>query len=201
MPALTEPAIEAGRLSSQDQPTIAVDDELRLRPWDDRDAATVLGVYGDSAIQRWHARTLANSQEARELLAGWRRGWAEETGASWAVVGPDDRVLGRIALCALNLHEANAGIAYWTVPAARGRGIAPRVVRSVSGWATATIGFHRLELRHSVANAASCRVAQKAGFRAEGTLASAALHADGWHDMHVHALVGEAGRHPLSSRR
>lgn len=201
MPVLTEPAIAAGRLSSHDQPSIAVDDELRLRPWDDRDAATVLGVYGDSSIQRWHSRSLMNEQEARELLAHWRRGWTEETGASWAVVGPDDGVLGRIALCAVNLHEATAGIAYWTVPAARGRGIAPRAVRAASGWSTETIGFHRLELRHSVANAASCRVAQKAGFRAEGKLTSAALHPDGWHDMHVHALIAEAGRDPAGSHR
>ena len=33
------------------------------------------------------------------------------------------------------------------------------------------------------------RVAAKAGFTAEGTLRSALLHADGWHDMHLHARV------------
>ncbi|MEW2435901.1 GNAT family protein [Streptomyces caniferus] len=40
-----------------------------------------------------------------------------------------------------------------------------------------------------MANPASCRVATKAGFRLEGTMRSALLHADGWHDEHLHARV------------
>jgi ribosomal-protein-alanine N-acetyltransferase len=39
---------------------------------------------------------------------------------------------------------------------------------------------------HSVANPGSCRVAEKVGFALEGTMWSALLHEDGWHDMHVH---------------
>lgn len=38
-------------------------------------------------------------------------------------------------------------------------------------------------------NGASCRVAVKAGFHAEGIRKGAALHADGWHDLHQHALL------------
>lgn len=33
------------------------------------------------------------------------------------------------------------------------------------------------------------RVAEKAGFALEGTMLSALIHTDGWHDMHVHALL------------
>jgi len=51
------------------------------------------------------------------------------------------------------------------------------------------LGLHRLELRHSTANPASCRVAARAGFRLEGTLRSAMRHPDGWHDMHLHARL------------
>ncbi len=47
---------------------------------------------------------------------------------------------------------------------------------------------HRLDLYHSVANPASCRVAEKAGYLCEGTMRGSCLHADGWHDMHVHGL-------------
>jgi ribosomal-protein-alanine N-acetyltransferase len=54
-------------------------------------------------------------------------------------------------------------------------------------------GFHRLELTHSLANAASCRVAHKVGYRLEGTLRQHGLHADGWHDMHLHARLETDG--------
>ena len=33
----------------------------------------------------------------------------------------------------------------------------------------------------------------RAGFRAEGTKRSGARHADGWHDMHLHARVESDG--------
>jgi RimJ/RimL family protein N-acetyltransferase len=44
-------------------------------------------------------------------------------------------------------------------------------------------------VQHAVANTASCRVALKAGYAYEGTRRSSVLHADGWHDMHVHGRV------------
>ena len=60
---------------------------------------------------------------------------------------------------------------------------------ALSCWAFGEIGFHRLELVHSLANAPSCRAAAKAGFAAECVQLSAVLHVDGWHDMHLHALI------------
>jgi [ribosomal protein S5]-alanine N-acetyltransferase len=50
-------------------------------------------------------------------------------------------------------------------------------------------GFHRLDLEHAVANNASCRVAGKTGFAAEGVRRSAWLLADGRHDAHAHARL------------
>jgi RimJ/RimL family protein N-acetyltransferase len=75
------------------------------------------------------------------------------------------------------------------LPAARGGGIAVRAVREASRWALDGLDLHRLSLGHSVANTASRRVADKAGFRLEATLRSALLHSDGWHDMHLHARI------------
>ncbi len=46
-----------------------------------------------------------------------------------------------------------------------------------------------MELDHSTLNHASCRVATKVGFVVEGTKRAQALHLDGWHDMHAHALL------------
>lgn len=189
MPLLTEPLIPAGRLARSEQPLITVDDELTLRPWTFRDAAAVAAVYQDDETQRWHARTLTGEQEAGELMATWRRAWAEETGASWAVTAGQDIVIGRIPLGSIDLHEGVAGVGYWTAREARGRGVAPRALQTAARWAIDVIGLHRLQLEHSTQNYPSCRVALKAGFGSEGTRVSAALHQDGWHDMHVHALI------------
>jgi RimJ/RimL family protein N-acetyltransferase len=77
------------------------------------------------------------------------------------------------------------------LPAARGRQIAARALTVLGGWAFGVLGLHRIEVQHSTRNVASCRVAERAGYPAEGTRRSQTLHADGWHDMHLHARIAD----------
>ncbi len=187
MPRRTDPVVPVGCLGNADQPAISAGD-LLLRPWARTDADTLLAAFSDPAIQHWHARTVDSRPEAVALIGSYQQAWREETAAQWAVAEPGGEVTGRIALRAIDLVQGCAEVAYWVLPAARGRGIAATATKAVSGWAFG-IGLHRLELDHSVANLASCRVAEKAGFAYEGTKRGAALHTDGWHDMHLHARI------------
>ncbi|ACZ31787.1 GCN5-related N-acetyltransferase [Xylanimonas cellulosilytica DSM 15894] len=186
MPVIVPAATSEQRVFTPEQPVLS-DDVVVLRPWRDDDAAALREAYQDPEIQRWHVRRLETLDEARALVAHWRSGWEARTGAAWAVVG-DDGLLGRLDLKGIDLYDGGAEAAYWTVPAARGRGVATAALRLASGWAF-DVGFHRLQLEHSLANMGSCRAAMKAGFAVEGTRRSAVKHADGWHDMHVHALI------------
>ncbi len=189
MPRTTNPTIDDGWLRDREQPAWDIDAGLTLRPWRDDDADAVLAAYADPAIERWHSRTLLDRDEALALITGWRDGWTAETQAGWAVVDAQRQLAGRVAITGLDLSQGSGGIAYWTTPTARGRGVAPRSVEAVTDWAFRTAGFHRLHLAHSTRNPASCRVAVKSGFVAEGVQRSKALHADGWHDMHLHARI------------
>jgi ribosomal-protein-alanine N-acetyltransferase len=190
VPSLTSPVISGGRVAGSAQPVLPAGGGLVLRPWRPEDARAVAAPYADPAIQRWHARRVDSEDEARDLILRWQRSWPSETGAHWAVTrGEGGEVAGRVALRSMTLGEGRAECAYWTTPSARGSGVAPRALTTLSLWAFGEIGFHRLDLVHSLANAASCRVAAKAGFAAEGVQRSAALHADGWHDMHLHARI------------
>ena len=98
-------------------------------------------------------------------------------------------VVGQIGLRRVALPEGLAAVSYWVLPGARGRRIAGRALSAMVTWSFETLRLHRLELNHSTANAASCRVAERVGFLIEGTKRSAALHGDGWHDMHLHARL------------
>ncbi|MEV0321260.1 GNAT family N-acetyltransferase [Streptomyces sp. NPDC050658] len=190
MPFKISDVVAAGTLARQVQPRIDVADGLVIRPWSVDDAPAVYEAFQDPVIQRWHARVADSVDEARGWIDGWREAWAEERDAYWAIADTaTDAVVGRIALRLIVLADGQAEVAYWTMPAARGRGIAPRALAALTRWAFDEVGLHRLELTHSVANEASCRVALKTGFEPEGTKRSAVLHADGWHDMHLHALV------------
>lgn len=189
MPILAEPAIPAGALAAADQPILDAGVGMVLRPWSLSDAAAVKAAFDDPDIQRWHVRRADSVEEARGWIEAWRRTWQAETDVHWAVADAySGALLGRMSLKALNFYDGKAAVAYWVAPAVRGKGVCPRAVETASAWAF-DVGFHRLELDHSTANPASCRVAVKAGFDAEGLRRGAALHADGWHDMHVHARL------------
>lgn len=199
MPALVAPVVMPGRMARQPQPAIDADG-VRLRPWLASDRSAVVAAYADPAIQRWHCRSMTDD-EASDWIDGWPHRWRQETGAGWAIVDSSG-VLGQISLRRIVLAAGLAEVSYWVLPAARGHGAASRALSALAAWSFDTVGLHRIEVNHSTANAASCRVAQRAGFPLEGIKRGEVRHADGWHDMHLHArLDTEETDHPMARRR
>jgi ribosomal-protein-alanine N-acetyltransferase len=189
VPLLVDPALPQGTLCAATQPRLTANDGLVLRPWQQDDVAAVLTAFACPEIQRWHVRRLDTPEEAAEWVGQWAGRWETETAASWAVVDGDDQPLGQIGLRNISLAEGPASLSYWVTPAARGRSIAVRSVEALSAWAFESIGFNRLNIQHSTSNTASCRVAERTGYRVEGTLRQAIKHADGWHDWHLHGRL------------
>lgn len=188
MPEFVSPVVPAGRLNGVAQPDIAVD-ELVLRPWLASDAPAVVDAYRDPDIQRWHVRSMSE-EEASAWVLSWADRWAAETGAGWAIEA-DGVIVGRVGLRTLDLAQGHGEAAYWVLPQARGRSVAPRALQAVTEWMFTRVGLHRIDLEHSTLNEASCQVAVKAQYSVEGTKLSSALHADGWHDMHLHARLND----------
>ncbi|MGW7023137.1 GNAT family N-acetyltransferase [Streptomyces decoyicus] len=185
------PTIPAGTFSRTSQPSLpSYDGELLLRPWEADDAPVLQRAFQDRTIQRWHVHHVTSPDEAQEWITATHRSWQREQDVQWAITRADGgEILGRVALRRMNLVHGVAECAYWVLPPARGAGVAPRAVATVTAWALGEAGFHRLELAHSVHNEASCRVATKSGFVLEGTLRGAHLQPDGRHDSHLHARV------------
>ncbi|MCW2505639.1 MAG: acetyltransferase [Actinomycetia bacterium] len=184
MPAVP-PLIPAGSMSGTEQPVLA--GTLVLRPWRHEDAPDLAAAYADPAIRHWNLECL-DEPAAAGWIAECARNWSAETGASWAVTDPGGALRGRVTVRGISLADGLGEVTYWVLAGARGSGVATAAVGAVSEWAFG-LGLHRLQLRHSVRNPASCRVAAKTGYALEGVLRSALRHADGWHDMHLHARL------------
>ncbi|WP_328899913.1 GNAT family N-acetyltransferase [Streptomyces sp. NBC_00441] len=185
----TPPTIVPGSLAGSAQPVLRAPGGLSLRPWERADASVFFDAYRDGEIRRWHTRRPASEDQVLEWFDAYGEDWRRERGGHWAVAGGGGEVLGRIALRGMDLDEGTAEAAYWVLPAARGAGVASGALAALSAWALEVVGFWRLELDHSTRNAASCAVATKCGYALEGVKRSAAVHDDGRHDMHLHALV------------
>ena len=186
-------------MRSLGQPVLHPSADLALRAWSVADVDVVRAAFADPDIQYWHMRRIASQDEAYTWVESWTGRWVSETDCSWAITSASSgEAVGQVALRSVDLEFGHAQITYWMLPEARGKGFATQAATAVSGWALGELGLHRLEIQHSTTNVASCRVAMKAGFVLESTMRSALLHADGWHDMHSHALIspGDAPHSP-----
>jgi RimJ/RimL family protein N-acetyltransferase len=138
------------------------DGELLLRPWRGQDAAALAAAFDDDAMRRWLRGSVQGLDSAVQSIARRCAAWTSGTRYDFGV-WDGERLVGSVTL-----KTARAGareVGYWTVAAARGQGVAPRAVRVVTAWALSAFAPVRLELIHSVGNDASCRVAEKCGFR------------------------------------
>ncbi|MEJ8643755.1 GNAT family protein [Streptomyces sp. MS1.HAVA.3] len=185
------PVVPAGHMRALPQPTFALDGEMLLRPWAaPTDAPALVESCHDPDIRHWNRPALLTLPEAEDRITRWHARWQAEEAAIWAIAPATPApAVGLIGLGDLDLRGGSGEILYWLLPAARGTGVMVKATDRVTRWAFDDLGLHRVRLTHSVANPASCAVARKAGFPLEGTMRGALLHADGWHDEHLHARL------------
>ncbi|MFE5816629.1 GNAT family N-acetyltransferase [Streptomyces sp. NPDC056479] len=174
---------------------------LRLRPWDaDSEADAEVWFRGrtDPEFRRWNTplSITTDLDSARDALRGAAENTANGTSAAYCVTdAATGAPLGHIGVNVINRVMSSARVGYWVLPEARGRRVATRALVIAARWALAEpdgLGLHRLELDHAVGHDSSCHIAERCGFRYEGTLRGAMWEAgrqDAYRDMHMHARL------------
>jgi RimJ/RimL family protein N-acetyltransferase len=162
---------------------------LLLRPPVEEDAEDALAMLQDPDTRIWNpASSVTDVAAAREWCKSLGD-WSPGDHATFTVV-EDGRLAGNVSLHKIDHDQSIAEMGYRVAPWARGHGVGTTAVNAVTEWAFENLGLHRVQLFHAVKNAASCRVAVKAGYRNEGTLRSAAKYGDGLrYDEHLHARL------------
>lgn len=143
------------------------DGVIVLRRWNEADAAALVDCLdGDPEIAIW----LDQLPQPYTLADGLAYIGSDRGAESFAIT-EDDRVLGSIGVHSTG-EAAVIEIGYWLRADARGRGVTTRALVLALAYALDD-GAARVQLRADPENAASCRVAEKAGFRLEGELRQA----------------------------
>ncbi len=101
------------------------------------------------------------------------------------------RIVGAIGLFHSDWEVRSAEIGYGVRSDARGKGYATEALVAVARWALTEGGIQRAWLTANTDNVASVRVAEKAGFRREGTLRRAGKEDDGLHDQALFSLLDD----------
>ena len=167
-------------------------ERLLLRAHEEQDIGPTVRLFADELSRRW----LTSPQPY--TLEDARR-WCTQTshslrsvgdGIHWAITDrATGEFLGGIGVKSTSwvnrVTEVGYGMGSW----ARGRGYAPEATRAVAEWVLREQGFYRIELFASTGNAASQRVAEKAGFVREGVARNAGFSHGGQEDMVMFSLI------------
>ena len=173
------------------QTTLAAEN-LILRPFTPTDADDVTEACQDIETLRWLALPRPYTRANAEWFIGTFGPGQRESGAGIVfAIESAGRLAGAIDLKGVNWEARIAEVGYWVAPWARGRGVAAQATRVLSEWAIRDHGFERVQLFAAVGNAASQRVAEKAGFVREGVARNACCVPDGRADMVLFSLVPE----------
>lgn len=141
-------------------------DGLLLRPFEEADAPALIEAYRDETLRRRTRNAVHDAEQAAHWLAVQHEGRANGTRYAFAVLEAGGLV-GNVVLKRGAPGGDRAEVGYWTVAAARGRGVAPRAVEALTLWAFEALagdGLARIDLLHEGDNDASCRVAEKSGY-------------------------------------
>ncbi|WP_285035547.1 GNAT family protein [Plantibacter sp. ME-Dv--P-095] len=158
-----------------------------LRPWKSTDAPFLCAAFVENPDlgPQFGGVDLSDVDAAAGFISQVLQPSASRR--NWAIVS-DGVVVGNVGVSAIERRHGTGWLSYWLSGDARGRGLATRAVNAVAAWAF-TDGLFRLELGHRVNNPASCGVATRAGFIAEGIERQKLSYGKERFDVELHARL------------
>lgn len=144
------------------------DDELVLRPPEDRDIETIAPSFADPAVGGEAGLPPVGAEALRAALQHQLPEWRAQGLMAAYVIEEDSLLVGGTTLHHFDPMRDTVEVGYWLVVEARGRGIATRAVRAMTDHAFEH-GILRVEAHVRPENTASARVLERLGFEREGT--------------------------------
>ncbi len=160
-----EPDRDTSRLPAYPDRTDGV---VTVRRWRSSDAPEVARACADPEIGRWlpvpvpYTLEVAHGYVDGTVPTEWFEGMVANCAVTDAVDG------GLLGAVGLTVRGTVGEVGYWVAPWARGRAVAGRAARLHADWGFEALGLARVELLADVANHASLRTAEKAGWVREG---------------------------------
>ncbi|GAB3551583.1 hypothetical protein GCM10027404_20980 [Arthrobacter tumbae] len=159
-----------------------------LRRWtpDDAGALNDAASGSEDLLIQFGQQDLATHDACRQYIENQLA--TESASARHFAVAVDGVAVGDIGISSMEFNHGTAWVSYWLNAEFRGRGLITRGLVSASEWAFSESLF-RLELGHRVNNPASCRVATRAGFQAEGVERAKLRYGVERYDVETHARL------------
>jgi len=166
---------------------------MELRAWDVDDIPYLVSAWKDPEMHRWMPEEADpfGVDQAAAFVEDAARNLVDGTAVAVAVGDATTRrVVGSVTFHVWGPRHWNIG--YWVSPENRKRGVATALVSTLSRWAfSSRPSLQRISLYTLPGNAASEKVAERAGFRFEGLLRRWADVGGSQRDWVMYSLIRE----------
>ena len=176
--------------------TSLVTDRLHLEPTRSEFAGGLWNAIERSLPElkrRMSWASTSTPQSSAEYTHRAEVGWADGTNWDWTIFY-EDEVAGSIGLNRYDEMWRSCNLGYWIRTDLAGRGFATEAGTAVVRFGFEEVGLNRLELVAAIDNAASLRVAEKLGFRFEGTKRDGTFVDGRGVDVHMFGLIASDPR-------
>lgn len=169
--------------------------DIGIRPFHAHEAAAFVEAVRESIpdlapYMPW-AHPDYSLEEAQSWIDDSRGAFDACTKHEFAIVDPDDRLMGGVGINLRNDLHRVANLGYWVRSSASDRGLATTAARVAAIFGFKSLRLQRLEILVVVSNSASLRVAEKLGALREGVLRNRLRIYDQALDAVMYSLVPE----------
>ena len=150
------------------------DDGFVLRPPTAEDVDRITEICQDPDIQRFTRIPVPYRRQDAESFVPIATEALQQGRGAHLLVEVDGAVVGCVG-ASIHPTDQLAAVGYWTAREARRQGVTIGAMRRLCRWLLEDVGMARLELETAASNPGSNAVADRLGFRLEGTRRSAML--------------------------
>lgn len=174
-----------------------IDEELELRIFEERHTMELFELTDANRAHLrpwliWADRTNSPSDSASFIRGGLYQ-FSDGNGFQ-AGIWYRGQLSGAVGLHYLDRTNRRTEIGYWLGAAYEGKGIMTRTVRGLVDFVFGELGFNRVEIRCARTNNRSRAVAERLGFKLDGTLREAEWLLDHFEDQLVFSMLAHEWR-------
>ncbi|GHH76590.1 N-acetyltransferase [Kitasatospora indigofera] len=130
---------------------------------------------------------------SRAFLQAYAERAAADTGRIYGI-RTDGTLVGAVIFRRMDVGQGTAEAGCWLEPAAAGKGLVTRAVRTIIDWAVEERGIHRVEWWVSAENGPSIAVARRLGMTRDGVLKESYLYRGKRHDQEIWSVLAPVWR-------
>ncbi|HEU4392978.1 MAG TPA: GNAT family protein [Solirubrobacterales bacterium] len=163
--------------------------DLRLLEEADARELQALIAANRAHLARWLPWAAGQTLEDTVGFIRKARAQLTESDGFQAAILSEEEIVGVIGFTGVDWDNRSTGIGYWLAEEHQGRGAATAAVRVLVDHALAVWRLNRVEIRAAVENRRSRAIAERLGFRQEGTLREVERVGDRYLDCVVYSTL------------